>query len=127
MASAARGVGGGLEVTVRYLRPALCFLLVALVIYSGVTSGRFVDGLAFLFQPDFERFDSSSLITAMGQAFFTLSLGMGAIMAYGAYMPKGSSIVGTAATIAVLDPSVALMSGLVSFPLVFANGLESPA
>ena len=127
IAIAARGVGRGLEVTVRYLMPALFFLLVALVIYSGVTSGRFVDGLAFLFQPDFERFDSSSLITAMGQAFFTLSLGMGAIMAYGAYMPKGSSIVGTAATIAVLDTSVALMSGLVIFPLVFANGLESSA
>jgi NSS family neurotransmitter:Na+ symporter len=63
----------------------------------------------------------------MGQAFFTLSLGMGAIMAYGAYLPKGTSIIGTATTIAFLDTGVALMSGLIIFPLVFANGLESSA
>ena len=80
-----------------------------------------------MFSPDWERFSGESVITAMGQAFFTLSLGMGAIMAYGAYMPSGSSVVGTATTIAVLDTSVALMSGLVIFPLVFANGLESAA
>ena len=63
----------------------------------------------------------------MGQAFFTLSLGMGAIMAYGAYMPRQASIIGTATTIALMDTSVALMSGLIIFPLVFANGLESSA
>jgi NSS family neurotransmitter:Na+ symporter len=80
-----------------------------------------------MFSPDWESFSGDSFIAAMGQAFFTLSLGMGAIMAYGAYMPAGSSVVGTATTIAVLDTSVALMSGLVIFPLVFANGLESSA
>jgi neurotransmitter:Na+ symporter, NSS family len=124
---AARGVGRGLEMTVRYLMPALFLLLVVLVLYSALTTGHFVAGLTFLFQPNFDDFSSNSLITAMGQAFFTLSLGMGAIMAYGAYMPKGSSIVGTAATIALLDTGVALMSGMVIFPLVFANGLESSA
>lgn len=124
---AARGVGRGLETTVRYLMPALFGLLVLLLAYSAFTTDRFVEGLAFLFQPDFARFSTDSLITAMGQAFFTLSLGMGAIMAYGAYMPKGSSIMGTAGTIALLDTTVALMSGMVIFPLVFANGLESSA
>ena len=124
---AARGVGRGLETTVRYLMPALFGLLILLLVYSAVTTGEFIAGLTFLFQPDFSRFNSDSLITAMGQAFFTLSLGMGAIMAYGAYMPKGSSIVGTATTIALLDTTVALMSGMVIFPLVFANGLESSA
>lgn len=124
---AARGVGRGLETTVRYLMPALFGLLILLLVYSAVTTGEFIAGLTFLFQPDFSRFNTDSLITAMGQAFFTLSLGMGAIMAYGAYMPKGSSIVGTATTIALLDTTVALMSGMVIFPLVFANGLESSA
>jgi len=124
---AARGVGRGLETTVRYLMPALFGLLILLLVYSGVTTCEFIAGVTFLFQPDFSRFNTDSLITAMGQAFFTLSLGMGAIMAYGAYMPKGSSIVGTATTIALLDTTVALMSGMVIFPLVFANGLESSA
>ena len=123
----ARGVSQGLENTVRYLMPLLFLLLVTLVGYSALTTGQFLEGLSFMFSPDWERFSGESVITAMGQAFFTLSLGMGAIMAYGAYMPSGSSVVGTATTIAVLDTSVALMSGLVIFPLVFANGLESAA
>ena len=103
------------------------FAVSDLVGYSALTTGHFVEGLSFMFSPDWERFSVRGVITAMGQAFFTLSLGMGAIMAYGAYMPPGSSVVGTATTIAVLDTSVALMSGLVIFPLVFANGLESAA
>ena len=69
----------------------------------------------------------NSVLEAMGQAFFTLSLGMGAIMAYGAYMPKDASVIGTATMIALMDTGVALMSGLVIFPLVFANSLESSA
>jgi NSS family neurotransmitter:Na+ symporter len=123
----ARGVSQGLEKTVQYLMPLLFLLLVILVGYSALTTGHFLEGLAFMFSPDWESFSGDSFIAAMGQAFFTLSLGMGAIMAYGAYMPAGSSVVGTATTIAVLDTSVALMSGLVIFPLVFANGLESSA
>jgi len=127
IAITARGVSQGLENTVRYLMPLLFLLLVTLVAYSALTTGHYLEGLAFMFSPDWESFSGESVITAMGQAFFTLSLGMGAIMAYGAYMPSGSSVVGTATTIAILDTSVALMSGLVIFPLVFANGLESGA
>lgn len=124
---AARGVGKGLETTVKYLMPALFFLLVVLVIYAAATSGHFMEGVSFLFALNLEKFSWAAVLSAMGQAFFTLSLGMGAIMAYGAYMPKGASIIGTATTIALLDTGVALMSGLVIFPLVFANGLESSA
>jgi NSS family neurotransmitter:Na+ symporter len=124
---AARGVGAGLEATVKVLMPALFALLVVLVIYSAVTSGRFVDGLSFLFSFNVDKLTWDGVLIAMGQAFFTLSLGMGAIMAYGAYIPKDVSIISTATTIALLDTSVALMSGLVIFPLVFANGLESSA
>lgn len=124
---AARGVGAGLEATVKVLMPALFFLLIVLVVYSAVTSGRFVDGLSFLFSFNIEKLTWDGVLMAMGQAFFTLSLGMGAIMAYGAYIPKDVSIISTATTIALLDTLVALMSGLVIFPLVFANGLESSA
>ena len=124
---AARGVGKGLETTVKYLMPTLFVLLVVLVIWAALTSGHFMEGLAFMFSPNIEKFTWDSVLTAMGQAFFTLSLGMGAIMAYGAYMPKGNSVIGTATTIALLDTSVALMSGMIIFPLVFANGLESSA
>jgi NSS family neurotransmitter:Na+ symporter len=93
---AARGVGAGLEATVKILMPALFFLLIVLVIYSAVTSGRFVDGLSFLFSFNIEKLTWDGVLMAMGQAFFTLSLGMGAIMAYGAYIPKDVSIISTA-------------------------------
>lgn len=122
----ARGVGEGLEKTVKYLMPALFILLLVLVGFS-MTSGHFGEGLAFLFGFNVEKLTWSAVLMAMGQAFFTLSLGMAAIMTYGAYMPKDASIIGTAGMIAALDTMVALLSGIVIFPLVFANGLESSA
>ena len=123
----ARGVGKGLETTVKYLMPTLFALLIILMIYAAVTSGHFIEGAVFLFSFELEKLTWDSVLIAMGQAFFTLSLGMGAIMAYGAYMPKSASIIGTATTIALIDTGVAIMSGLIIFPLVFANGLESSA
>jgi neurotransmitter:Na+ symporter, NSS family len=122
----ARGVGEGLETTVKYLMPALFVLLLLLVGYA-MSTGHFGEGLAFLFSFDFERLTWGGVLIAMGQAFFTLSLGMAAIMTYGAYMPRDASILGTAATVAVLDTLVALLAAMVIFPLVFANGLESSA
>ncbi|MDZ7684053.1 MAG: sodium-dependent transporter [Gammaproteobacteria bacterium] len=122
----ARGVGEGLEKTVKYLMPALFVLLLVLVGYS-MSSGHFGEGLSFLFGFKLERLTWAAVLMAMGQAFFTLSLGMAAIMTYGAYMPKDSSIIGTAGMIAALDTAVAILSGMVIFPLVFANGLESSA
>lgn len=122
----ARGVGEGLEKTVKYLMPALFILLLLLVGYA-MSSGHFAAGLEFLFSFHFEKLTWDGVLAAMGQAFFTLSLGMAAIMTYGAYMPKDASILGTATTIALLDTAVALLAGMVIFPLVFANGLESSA
>ena len=124
---AARGVNRGLEVAVKYLMPTLFFLLLALVAWAVTTSGHFMEGLAFLFSFKADQFSGNALLIAMGQAFFTLSLGMGAIMAYGAYLPRGTSILSTATIIAVLDTTVALLAGLTIFPLVFANDLESGA
>ena len=115
----ARGVAGGLEKAVRYLMPLLFVLLIVLVGYAAVY-GDFARGAEFLFSFDFSRLSVGGVLTAMGHAFFTLSLGMGAIMAYGAYVPAKVSIANTAVTIAVLDTVVALAAGLAIFPIVFA-------
>ena len=103
--------------------PMLLILLVVLLGY-GVNSGGFEQGFDFMFSFNWESVNAESVLVAMGQAFFTLSLGMGAIMAYGAYMPSNASITKTVVTIAVLDTVVAISVGLAIFPIVFANGME---
>ena len=119
----ARGVRSGLELAVRYLIPLLFVLLFLLVGYA-YTTGHFGEALEFLFKPDFSKLSAESVLIAMGHAFFTLSLGMGAIMVYGSYLPANVSIARTSIIIAVLDTLVALLAGMAIFPIVFANGLE---
>lgn len=77
-----------------------------------------------MFSPDFDRLTTAGVLTALGHAAFTLSIGIGVLMAYGSYLPKNINIAKTGMTIAVLDTCVALLAGLAIFPLVFANGLE---
>ena len=119
----ARGVERGLEQAVRFMVPALLFMMVILLGYS-ISSGYFAEGLAFMFAPDFSKLTWDTVLAAMGQAFFTLSIGMGAVMAYGAYLPEETSITSASATVALADTSIAILAGLVIFPLVFANGLD---
>ncbi len=119
----ARGVVRGLEVAIRLFMPALFILLVVLLGYA-VTSGGFAEGFAFMFHFDWSALGVDGVLVALGQAFFTLSLGMGAIMAYGAYMPANSSIGSTVVSIASLDTLIAIVAGLAIFPIVFANALE---
>ncbi len=126
MVVVSRGVRSGLEKAVRVLMPALFVLLLLLVGYA-MNSGKFAEGLAFLFSPNFSALTAGGVLTAMGHAFFTLSLGMGAIMAYGSYLPKNVSIAKTSMVIALMDTVVALLAGMAIFPLVFANGLEPGA
>lgn len=121
-----RGVRSGLEQAVRVLMPALFVLLLVLVGYA-VNSGYFEQGLEFLFVADFSALSQGAVITAMGHAFFTLSLGMGAIMMYGSYLPSNTSIVQSSVVIALMDTFVALLAGMAIFPIVFANGLEPGA
>lgn len=123
----ARGVTHGLELAVRWLMPVLFALLFALVVYAA-TVGDFAAAWNFLFEFDASKLTREGVLEAMGHAFFTLSLGMGAIMAYGAYVPARVSVAPTAITIAVLDTVVALAAGLAIFPIVFANAhLEAGA
>lgn len=120
----ALGVETGLERAVRYLMPALLVLLLLLVAY-GVTTGRMADAATFLFRPDFSRINGGVLLSAMGQAFFTLSLGMGTMMTYGAYLPRaGTSIPRVLTVVALTDTSIALLAGLAIFPIVIAFGLD---
>jgi NSS family neurotransmitter:Na+ symporter len=119
-----KGVTKGLEMAIRVFMPLLFVLLIILLVYS-FNSGGFEQGLAFMFDLKFEDVSADTWLIAMGQAFFTLSLGMGAMMAYGAYVPKDANIASTVVTIALLDTAVAVASGLAIFPIVFANGLEA--
>jgi len=123
MGIVAGGVQGGLEKAVQFLMPMLFVLLLLMVGYS-MTTGYFGKGLAFLFTPDFSKLTGSSMLSAMGQAFFSLSLGMGTIMIYGSYVPKDTSIASTSIMIAIADSGVALLAGMAIFPIVFANNLE---
>ena len=120
----ARGILDGLEKWINTLMPMLFVLVILLCLYA-TQSGAFVEGLIYLFQPDFSKITPEVMLEALGQAFFTLSLGMGAIMAYGAYMPASQNIGKTAISVAALDTGVALLAGIAIFPIVFANGLAA--
>lgn len=121
----AAGVRHGLERVLRFLTPALLLLLVALVIY-GVIAGDLAAGLDFMFVPDFSALDGEIVLMAVGQAFFSLGIGLGVLMTIGAYMDRKSSILRASIVVAAADAGVALLAGLAIFPVVFANGL-SPA
>jgi NSS family neurotransmitter:Na+ symporter len=122
----ARGVNAGLEKAIKILMPVLFVLLFILFGYALSSSG-FSQGFSFMFDFDFSKLTTESIIVALGHAFFTLSLGLGAIMAYGAYMPADTSIAKTVVIVAFLDTAVAIIAGLAIFPIVFANGLEPSA
>lgn len=120
----ANGVRGGLERAVRWMVPGIFVLLIALVVYAAATTGQFTKAAAFLFRPTFSALSWEAVLVALGHAFFTLSIGMTAMMAYGSYLKKNVSIASASVAIAGLDTLVALLAGLAIFPIVFAQGLE---
>ncbi len=119
----AAGVINGIERIVKILMPALFIIMMIMVINSSIV-GNFIEGIKYLFVPDFSKIDSNTILVAMGQAFFSLSLGMGAIMCYGAYIADDQNIFKTSLTVAGLDTLIAILAGLVIFPLVLATGLD---
>jgi NSS family neurotransmitter:Na+ symporter len=118
----AGGILKGLERAVKLLMPALFALLGLLVVYAAVI-GDPGEGLRFLFTPDFSRLDAEAVLKALAQSLLSLSVGVGVMMTYGAYLPPGVSIPRGAAIIALVDTLVALLSGLAIFPIVFRYGL----
>ncbi|MGB0361202.1 MAG: sodium-dependent transporter, partial [Endozoicomonas sp.] len=123
----ARGIHKGLEKGLLVMMPALFALLLVMLGYSMMSTGQFMRGFEFMFSVDFSKVTGKAVTAALGQAFFTLSLGMCALVAYGAYMPAKNSIPKTAVNVAVLDTLMAIISGLIVFPIVFAYGLEPSA
>ncbi|HRP95808.1 MAG TPA: sodium-dependent transporter [Rhodocyclaceae bacterium] len=122
----AMGVTSGLERTAKLLMPTLAVLLFVMVGY-GMTTGSFGATLAYLFRPDWSALSGDVFIAALGHAFFTLSLGMAVMMAYGSYLGEDVDLLGTARTVVILDTVIALAAGLAIFPIVFSNGLDPAA
>ena len=122
----ARGIHKGLETAVRILMPVLFIMLLGLLVYA-IINGSFAEAARFMFRFDPGKLTADAILSALGHSFFTLSLGMGAIMAYGAYMARGESLGKTVVTIGILDTTVAIVAGLVIFSIVFANGLDPAA
>ena len=122
----ASGVHDGIEKAATWLMPAFFFLLLGITIYGAFT-GDFERALAFMFTPDFSKLTAPAINEALGQAFFSLSLASGALITYGAYVGREVNLAPTAATISVADTGVALIAGLMIFPIVFAVGLDPSA
>ncbi|UCC43263.1 MAG: sodium-dependent transporter [Candidatus Zixiibacteriota bacterium] len=127
IAIVAGGVRRGIERWARILMPTLFFLLLFLMIYGLAFTEGGAAAINFLFNPGFSALSAEGVLSALGHAFFTLSLGMGAMITYGSYMKKEVNIVRDAVTISFLDTFIALMAGLAIFSMVFAYGLEPGA
>ncbi|MDX1405145.1 MAG: sodium-dependent transporter [Woeseiaceae bacterium] len=119
-----RGVQAGIESAVKVLMPALFISLLVMVIY-GVVAGDMVAALRFLFEPDFSKVTFRTAMMAIGQAFFSIGIGMGSLVVFGSYMPKDFSIARSSTAVILLDTGVAVVAGLAIFPLVFQYGLDS--
>ncbi|MBI1260731.1 MAG: sodium-dependent transporter [Rhizobiales bacterium] len=119
----AGGVKAGIERAVVILMPLLFLLLLGMAIYATTTAG-FGEALRFMFDFRFQDIHPSTVLAAIGQGFFSLSVALGAMMTYGAYVDEKESISSSAIIIAIADTSVAILAGIAIFPLVFTYGLE---
>ena len=117
------GLNKGIERAVTVLMPLLFILLLVMVAYGAFT-GAFKQALHFLFNPDFSKVSAGTVLMAVGQAFFSIGVGMAAMMTYGAYLPKRVSIGRSALLIVCADTFVALLAGMAIFPLVFQHGID---
>ncbi len=120
----ARGVSGGIEKASVWLMPAFFALLLGITVYGAFT-GAFSEAVTYLFSFDASRLTGPVMLAAVGQAFFSLSLGVAGMITYGSYVGRDVNLAGTSATIAFADTSVALIAGLCIFPIVLAAGLSS--
>jgi len=119
------GVEAGIERWSKILMPILFMLLVGLIIYSVTLEGA-GRGLSFYLQPDISKITGKTMLAALGQAFFSLSLGMGLMITYGSYVSKKDNMISSAFYIGLFDTMIAIMAGLIIFPALFAMG-ESPS
>ncbi len=124
-----RGIQHGIERWSKLLMPTLVVLMVALILH-GLTLPGAAAGLDFFLRPDFSKVTGRTIVTAMGQAFFSLSLGIGGVLTYGSYLSKDENIVSAGTWVVLLDSLIALLAGLMIFPALFSFGqqpTEGPA
>lgn len=120
------GISGGIERWSKILMPVLFVLMIILIIYAVSLPGSGA-GLRFYLMPDFSKIDGNVILAALGQAFFSLSLGMGLMITYGSYVPKSEDLFTSAGYIVFFDSLIAFMAGLIIFPALFANGQDPEA
>lgn len=117
------GVRKGIEKSTKILMPLLFVLLIFMCIKSLTLPGA-VKGVEFLFRPDFTKITGTTVLMALGQAFFSLSIGMGTLITYGSYIPKDNKLGSTAVQVSMVDLGIAVLAGLAIFPAVFAFGIS---
>ncbi len=119
-----KGISGGIEKASKVMMPALFIMLIIVAIRSLTLEGS-IEGLKFLFMPDFSKINMEVIINALGQMFFSLSVGMGTMVTYGSYLDKKENILNTGVIVPALDTAVALIAGIAIIPAVFALGFEA--
>lgn len=121
-----RGISSGIEKAGKVLMPILFGILIIISIRGLTLPGAWA-GMEFLFKPDFSVIDGNVILAALGQAFFSLSLGMGCMITYGSYLKKSENLVSNAAIVTGMDTAVALLAGIAMFPAMFAFNMEPTA
>lgn len=122
----ARGIASGIEWVAVYLMPIFFLLFLGITVYGAFT-GNFGEAVSYLFSFDFSKLTGDVMLAAVGQAFFSLSLGVAGMMTYGAYASRDTNLAETSGIIAGADTAVAILAGLAIFPIVFAAGLSASA
>jgi len=117
------GISAGIERTTKILMPLLLVILLVLAVRSVTLPGG-MEGVAYLFNPDFSKISFSVVMSALGQALFSLSLGMGAMITYGSYFPKDENLPQAGIIVAFFDTGIAVLAGLIIFPALFSVGIE---
>ncbi|WP_163717469.1 sodium-dependent transporter [Mangrovibacterium lignilyticum] len=118
------GIKDGIEKNVKIMMPLLVVIIVVLDIRAVTLPGA-GEGLRFLFHPDFSKLSGEGILSALGHAFFSLSLGMGTLITYGSYIDKKNNLINTAINVTVADTLIAILAGVAIFPAVFAFGIEA--
>ncbi|MFI3248852.1 MAG: sodium-dependent transporter [Rikenellaceae bacterium] len=118
-----QGVTKGLEKVAKYLMPLLFLILIILCVNSLMMNNA-INGVEFFLKPDFSKITGKVVLQAAGQAFFSLSVGIGALIAYGSYVPKEASLRNTVFQVSILDTLVAILAGLIIFPAAFSVGID---
>ena len=118
-----KGIKSGIEKAIKFLIPGLFILLISLAVHASTLSG-FSDAMSYLFVADFDKINNTVILSAMSMAFFSLSIGMGSLMVYGSYLPEDTSIFQVSSAVAFFDTFVAILAGVIIFPIVFTYNLD---